>query len=56
MTIKPYPPADRGYYFLMHKNDIKIVRYTLIDNGFKDIKETNKNDWSIYWQTGAIKK
>lgn len=40
MNIKPTPPADKGYYFLLHNNDIKIIRFTLEDNGFKDVKET----------------
>lgn len=56
-------PADRGYHFLLHKNDIKIVRYTLEDNGFRDIKlidpsgfKNNDGRWTMYWQTGAIKR
>jgi hypothetical protein len=61
ITIRPYQPADRGYYFLLHKNDIKIVRYTLEDNGFRDIKlfdnyKHNDGRWSLYWQTGPIKR
>jgi len=31
-------PLDRGYYFYLYNCDIKIVRYTLEDNGFRDIK------------------
>jgi len=55
MTIRPYPPADRGYYFYLHNNDIKIIRYTLEDNGFKDYKivepnyKNNDGRWSLYW-------
>ena len=56
MLVKPEVPADRGYYFYLHKNDIKIIRYTLEDNGFKDVKETKSNNWTIYWQTSSIKR
>lgn len=38
ISIRPYPPADRGYYYYMPKNDIKIIKYTLEDNGFRDLK------------------
>lgn len=56
MSMRPYPPADRGYYFLLHSNDIKIIRYTLEDNGFRDAKESKASDWTVYWQVGAIKR
>ena len=38
ISIRPYPPADRGYYYYMPKNDIKIIKYTLEDNGFRDLR------------------
>lgn len=56
MTVRPYPPPDKGYYFNLHTNDVKIIRYTLEDNGFRDVKDTKSNDWTIYWQTGSVKK
>jgi hypothetical protein len=56
MLVRPEVPADRGYYFNLYKNDIKIIRYTLEDNGFKDVKETKSNNWTIYWQTSSIKR
>ena len=37
IQIKPYQPPDRGYYFDMVKCDIKIIRYTLEDNGFREL-------------------
>ena len=55
-------PQDRGYYFLLNNCDIKIIRYTLEDNGFRDIKlshETYKNNdgsWTLFWSIGPIKK
>jgi hypothetical protein len=54
--MRPYPPPDRGYYFNLHTNDIKIIRYTLEDNGFRDVKDTKSNDWTIYWQTSSVKR
>ena len=37
IQIRPYPPPDRGYYFDMRSCDIKIIRYTLEDNGFREL-------------------
>lgn len=37
---RPYVPPDRGYYFDFHKCDIKIIRYTLEDNGFRELPNT----------------
>lgn len=38
MTIRPYLPKDNGYFFYLHNCDIKIIRYTMEDNGFRDVK------------------
>lgn len=54
LTVKPYVPPDRGYYFKLHNNDIKIVRYTLEDNGFKEVK-SNGIDWTVMWFCSSIK-
>ena len=37
IQIRPYLPADRGYFFDMRNCDIKIIRYTLEDNGFREL-------------------
>ena len=37
IQIRPYQPPDRGYYFDMRNCDIKIIRYTLEDNGFREL-------------------
>ena len=37
IQIRPYSPPDRGYYFDMRGCDIKIIRYTLEDNGFREL-------------------
>lgn len=54
LTVKPYVPPDRGYYFKMHNCDIKIVRYTLEDNGFREAKQ-NSLDWTVLWFCSSIK-
>lgn len=51
MTIKPYLPPDKGYYFKMKNIDIKIVRYTLEDNGFRHTEK----DWLIMWSASSLK-
>jgi tubulin polyglutamylase TTLL5 len=40
IQIRPYPPPDRGYYFDLRNCDIKIIRYTLEDNGFRELPTT----------------
>ena len=50
IQIRPYPPPDRGYYFDMRNCDIKIIRYTLEDNGFRELpsaKDVIKSDKPI---------
>ena len=37
IQIRPYLPPDRGYYFDMRHCDIKIIRHTLEDNGFREL-------------------
>ena len=54
LTVKPYIPSDRGYYFKILNWDIKIVRYTLEDNGFREAK-ANILDWTVMWYWGSIK-
>ena len=59
MAVRPELPPDRGYYFNMHSCDIKVIRNTLEDNGFRDIKvqtQNYDNSWSIFWSIGPIKK
>lgn len=52
MNIRPYQPPDKGYYFKMNHTEVKIVRYTLEDNGFR---ETKKNDWALCWSSASVK-
>lgn len=54
MNMRPGQGPDMGYYFKMMNSDVKLIRYTLEDNGF--IESGPKcNNWSIMWHGGAIK-
>lgn len=56
IKLRPFLPPDRGYYFKFYNNtDIKIVRYTLEDNGFREIASKEIKDWTIQWSTCALK-
>lgn len=46
IQIRPYQPPDRGYYFDMRNCDIKIIRYTLEDNGFRELPSSQKESSS----------
>ena len=37
IKIRPEQRPDRGYYFELRNCDIKLIRYTLEDNGFRDL-------------------
>ena len=54
MTMRPYQPPDKGYFFKLNMTDVKIVRYTLEDNGFRETKGKQGN-WTILWSTSALK-
>ena len=58
MSVRPELPKDLGYYFLMQNCDVKLIRHTLEDNGFRDIqtKETENlsNSWTIQWNVIPI--
>jgi tubulin polyglutamylase TTLL5 len=55
ITIRPFQPPDRGYYFKLHKCDVKIIRYTLEDNGFREIPQLESKDWTMMWSCSALK-
>lgn len=40
IQIRPYQPPDRGYYFDLRNCDIRIIRYTLEDNGFRELPQS----------------
>jgi tubulin polyglutamylase TTLL5 len=55
MTIRPYKPADRGYYYKFYNETIiNLIRFTLEDNGFRHAEGQN-NDWQLTWSSTNIK-
>ena len=58
MRLRPYLPPDRGYNFMMHGCDIKILRYTLEDNGFRDSKlqKQENNQQQVVGQQGPVQQ
>lgn len=55
IKIRPFQPPDRGYYFKLHKCDVKIVRYTFEDNGFREIPQAESKDWTVMWSCSTMK-
>jgi tubulin polyglutamylase TTLL5 len=52
MTIRPVSSSSSEYFFKMQNSDVKLIRYTLEDNGFKETSNTN---WTIMWHGGPLK-
>ena len=55
MSIRPYKPQDKGLYFKFYNNiDVRLIRYTMEDNGFREIND-RKQEWSVMWACSNIK-
>jgi hypothetical protein len=54
MSIRPYKPADKGYYFKFYNSAVQLIRYTMEDNGFREATERDQ-EWSIMWACSNIK-
>jgi hypothetical protein len=55
MTIRPYKPADKKLYFKFYNGvDVKLIRYTFEDNGFREASD-RKQEWSVMWACSNIK-
>lgn len=40
MTIRPYKPQDRQLYFKFYNGfEVKLIRYTFEDNGFREVTD-----------------
>jgi hypothetical protein len=40
MTIRPYKPQDRQLYFKFYNGfEVKLIRYTFEDNGFREVSD-----------------
>lgn len=53
MSIRPYKPPDRGYFYRFYNSAVPLVRYTLEDNGFREA--TGDTEWSVMWANSSIK-
>ena len=55
MTLRPHKPPDKGYYFKFYNNvNVPLIRYTLEDNGFREISDRNQ-EWLVSWACSNIK-
>ena len=59
IKMRPELPPDRGYYFDL-RSEIKLIRYTLEDNGFLEVPEKQESKEylaqpSIIWYISSIK-
>ena len=54
MSIRPYKPADMGFYFKFYNSDVRLIRYTFEDNGFREVSD-RKQDWTMMWACSNIK-
>lgn len=54
MTIRPKIYSESVYFFKLLNSDVKLIRYTLEDNGFKESTQ-NSNGWTMMWHGGPIK-
>ena len=55
MSIRPYKPPDRGYYFKNYNGvDVRLIRYTFEDNGFREVANRNQ-EWSVMWACSNLK-
>ena len=52
---RPERASDRGYYFRFLNNvDIRLIRYTLEDNGFRECGPRN-SDWTVMWSVQSMR-
>ena len=55
ITIRPYKPPDKKYYFKFNNSNVQLIRYTLEDNGFREAVGHNATEWSLMWSCGTMK-
>ena len=54
MSLHPPIFSESVYFFRMQNSDVKLIRYTLEDNGFKE-SAPNSNAWTMMWHGGPLK-
>jgi len=48
---RPPPPPNKGYFFKFLNNEVKLIKWTFEDNGFRE----GKKDWMIGWANSALR-
>ena len=54
MEMRPYKPPDRGYYYKFYTSEVKLIKYTLEDNGFRESLNSDQ-EWTMMWSTCSMK-
>jgi hypothetical protein len=55
ISVRPYKPQDRGYFFKFYNGiPVTLVRYTLEDNGFREAGERGQ-EWAVCWACSNVK-
>lgn len=55
MSIRPYKPQDKGYYYKVNNNSAaKLIRYFMEDNGFRECSK-REHEFTIFWSCCNIK-
>ena len=55
MDDRPVLMNKNGYNFRFFNTDVKIVRYVLEDNGFRENNNLRNQDWMLMWSTCGYK-
>ena len=54
MSIRPHLVSSSDYFFKLMNSDVKLIRFTLEDNGFKEAAG-NASAWTVMWHGGPLK-
>ena len=55
ISIRPYKPADKGYYFKMYNNvEARLIRSILEDNGLREATKRDQ-EFTVMWASSNIK-
>ena len=51
--MAPASQPDLGFYYRLYNTDVKLIRTTLEDNGFREARK--KDDWTVMWGSGMFR-
>jgi len=52
---RPELMKKNGYWFRFFNADVKIIRYTFEDNGFRENNNVRNQDWLVMWSNNGFK-